>query len=492
MEGNMVFRKKPLVVAAIFTIVGLIIGLGISSNFSFNSDGYAKETTISKEAVDTLSKTNQAMVELVAAVRPSVVNISSTHTIKGKGMHSPFFNDSFFKRFFGNEFRFFEMPREYKQSGLGSGVIVDKDGYILTNNHVIKDADEIKVKLSDEREFKGKVVGVDPKTDLAVIKIDSNHLPVIKLGDSDKLQVGETVIAIGNPFGLSHTVTSGIVSATGRANVGIADYEDFIQTDAAINPGNSGGALVNIKGELVGINTAIFSTSGGYQGIGFAIPSNMAKVVMESLIKKGKVIRGWLGVTIQPLTLDIVKQFNLKDEKGALVADVAEDSPAEKAGIERRDVIVEFEGKKVEDVTNLRNMVANTLPNKEVAIKLIHNGDPKTVKVKIAEMSAEIQTLSKTFDNQLKGVHVQNLTPDIGKGLNVPKRFRGVVITNIEDGNPAQGILMIDDIIMEINKKEIHNIKDYESVASLVKSNENILLLIYRQNSAFYVTLSAE
>lgn len=488
----MIFRKKPLVVAAVFTIVGLIVGLGISSNFNIFSDGFAKDITISREAVDILTKNNQAMVEVVAAVKPSVVNISSTKTIRRQGIPSPFFNDPFFKRFFNEEFRSFEMPREYKQSGLGSGVIVDKDGYILTNNHVIKDADEIKVKLSDEREFKGKIIGVDPKTDLAVIKIDSNHLPVIKLGDSDKLQVGETVIAIGNPFGLSHTVTSGIVSATGRANVGIADFEDFIQTDAAINPGNSGGALVNIRGELVGINTAIFSTTGGYQGIGFAIPSNMMKVVMDSLIKKGKVVRGWLGVTIQSLTPELVKQFNLKEEKGVLVGDVVEDSPAEKAGIERGDVIVEFDGKKVNDVTNLRNMVANTLPNKEVAIKLIRGEKPKTVNVKIVEMPAEIQTLSKTFDNQLKGVHVQSLTPDIKKSLNVPRRITGVVITDIEDGSPSQGILMNKDIIMEINKKEINNIKDYESVASGIKSNEDLLLLVYRHNSTFYITLSGK
>jgi len=488
----MILGKKPLVIAAICSIIGLIMGLGISSKFNFNSNGYAKDITIPKEAVDILSKTNNAMVEVVAAVKPSVVNISSTKTIKQQGMRSPFSKDPFLKRFFNDEFKFSETPREYKQSGLGSGVIVDKDGYILTNNHVVKDADEIKVKLSDEREFNGKVIGVDPKTDLAVIKIDSNHLPVIKLGDSDKLQVGETIIAIGNPFGLSHTVTSGIVSATGRANVGIADYEDFIQTDAAINPGNSGGALVNIRGELVGINTAIFSTTGGYQGIGFAIPSSMAKVVMESLIKKGKVIRGWLGVTIQPLNPDLVKQFNLGDKKGALIGDVVEDSPAEKAGIERGDVIVEFDGKKVEDVTNLRNMVANTLPNEEVTMKLIHNGNPKTVKVKITEMSPEIQTLSKIFDNQLKGVHVQDLNPELKRSLNVPNRVTGVIITGIEDVSPAQGILINKDIIIEINRKQIHNIKDYESVVSRIKPDENTLLLVYRQNSAFYITLSGK
>jgi serine protease Do len=228
--------------------------------------------------------------------------------------------------------------------------------------------------LSDKREFKGKVIGSDQKTDLAVIKIDSHNLPVIKLGDSEKLKVGEMVLAIGNPFGLSHTVTSGIVSATGRANVGIADYEDFIQTDAPINPGNSGGALVNIRGELVGINTAIFSTTGGYQGIGFAIPSNMAQDVMNSLIKNGKVVRGWLGVTIQPLTRDLAKQFNLKDEQGVLVGDVTEGGPAEKAGIQRGDVILEYNSKKVEDAISLRNMVAGTVPNQEVSIKLMRNG----------------------------------------------------------------------------------------------------------------------
>ena len=295
-------KKSTLVYGGTLIIVGIIIGLVLASNFNLIPNGHTQETNISKDSIDILSKTGQAMAEVVGAVRPAVVNISSTKTIKISGIQSPFSDEPLFRRFFGDEFGQFGRPREHKESGLGSGVIVDKNGYILTNNHVIKDADEIKVKLSDKREFKGKVIGTDPKTDLAVIKIDANNLPVIKLGDSDKLRVGETVIAIGNPFGLNQTVTSGIVSATGRANVGIADYEDFIQTDAAINPGNSGGALVNVRGELVGINTAIFSTSGGYQGIGFAIPSSMGKTVMDNLINKGKVVRGWLGVSIQPVT----------------------------------------------------------------------------------------------------------------------------------------------------------------------------------------------
>jgi serine protease Do len=488
---NMTFKKRTLVIASTFTIIGLIIGFGLSTNLNLHSKAYTEDLKISKEAIDILSKTGQAMAEVAAAVKPAVVNISSTRTIKTQGIPSPFFNDPFFRRFFGDEFGHLERPREHKQVGLGSGVIVDKNGYILTNYHVIKDADEINIKLSDKREFKGKVIGTDQKTDIAVIKINSNHLPVIKWGDSDKLKVGETVIAIGNPYGLNQTVTSGIVSATGRADVGIADYEDFIQTDAAINPGNSGGALVNIRGELIGINTAIFSTSGGYQGIGFAIPSNMAKAVMENLIKRGKVIRGWLGVTIQPVTPELAKQFNLKEEKGVLIGDVVEDSPAEKAGLQRGDVIVEYEGKEADEPASLRNMVATTPPNKEVTIKILRDGKPKTVRVTIAELPAEMQGLSGKFDNLLKGIRVQNLTPELKRSLSIPKRITGAIITDIEDGSPAEGVLMQNDVIMEINKKRISNTKDYEAVASKIKPDHDILLLIFRDRSTIYLTLSA-
>jgi len=296
-------------------------------------------------------------------------------------------------------------------------------------------------------------------------------------------------LAIGIPFGLSHTVTSGIVSATGRANVGIADYEDFIQTDAAINPGNSGGALVNVRGELIGINTAIFSTSGGYQGIGFAIPSAMAKNVMQSLIKTGKVIRGWLGVTIQPLTPELSKQFGLENEKGVLVGDVVEDSPADKAGIQGGDVIVEFDGKEVKDPTHLRNMVAGTAPNTGTSLKFVREGRSKTVEVKIVEMSSEIQTTAKTSSDHLKGVLVQALTPEVREGLDVPKRINGVVIADIEDGTPADGILMKNDVILEINRNRIKDVNEYEKVISKIRSDENLLILIFRRGSTLYMTL---
>lgn len=484
-------RKNKPAIAIVFTIVGLIIGLGISTGLNLNSTAYTEEPKISKEAIDILSRTGQAMAEVAAAVKPAVVNISTTRTIKSKGIPDPFLDDPFFRGFFGDGFRHPQRPREFKQASLGSGVIVDKDGYILTNNHVVKDADEIKIKLSDRREFKGKVVGTDPKTDLAVIKIDSNHLPVLKWGDSDKLKVGETVLAVGNPFGLNQTVTSGMVSATGRADVGIADYEDFIQTDAPINPGNSGGALVSIRGELVGINTAIFSTSGGYQGIGFAIPSNMARVVMENLVKKGKVIRGWLGISIQPITPELAKQFGIKDERGALVGDVMEDSPAERAGLQRGDIIIEFDGREVSDPSGLRNMVANTSIGKEIAVKLLRDGKPKSLKVTIAELPSDMQKAAVHADNLLKGVRVQNITPEIRGSLGIPRRVGGVIVADIEEGNPAESFLMPNDVIIEINRKKIAGTKDYEAVVSKIKADQSILLLVFRNGSATYITLSA-
>lgn len=484
-------KKATLAVGVIFTIIGLIAGLVISSNLNIQVRGYTQEPGISKESIDILSKTGQAMAEVTAAVKPSVVNISSTRTVKTGGIHDPFFDDPFFRRFFRDEFGPSQKPREHKQASLGSGVIVDKDGYILTNNHVIKDADEIKVKLSDKREFKGKVIGSDPKTDIAVIKIDSNHLPVLKWGDSDKLKVGETVIAIGNPFGLSQTVTSGIVSAIGRADVGIADYEDFIQTDAAINPGNSGGALVNIRGELVGINTAIFSTSGGYQGIGFAIPSSMAKIVMENLVRKGKVVRGWLGVSIQPVTPELARQFGIKEEKGVLVGDVVEESPAERAGLRRGDVITEFDGREVNDPSHLRIMAANTPPDRTVIIKLLRDGKPSSLSITIAEFPSDMQKVSGHYENLLKGLHVQWISPEIRKNLNIPRKVTGVIITEIEDGSPSEGALAVNDVIMEVNRKKVESIKDFEAMVSKIKPDQNILLLIFRNGSAVYVTISA-
>lgn len=471
----------------------LILGLLFSFHFHFGvlPRAYASDSNISKQSMDILTKTGQAMAEIAEAVNPTIVNISTTRTIKIHERSGPFFDDPFFRRFFGDQFRQFKMPKEHKTASLGSGVIVSSGGYILTNYHVIKDADEIKVLLSDKREFKGKVVGTDPKTEIAVIKIEATNLPTITWGDSNKLKVGEVVLAIGNPYGLNQTVTMGIVSAVGRANVGIAEYEDFIQTDAAINPGNSGGALVNVRGELIGINTAIFSTSGGYQGIGLAIPSNMAKDVMDSLISKGKVIRGWFGVSVQSITQELAKQFNLQEEKGALVGDVIEDSPAEKAGIQRGDVIIEYEGKRVDEPYQLRNMVANTAPGKEVELKIIRENNTKTIKVTIGELPAEMQKSSKgEYNNLLKGVIVQNLTPELFNQMNLPKRLKGVIISDIDEDSPAAMALMKGDIIQEINRRRINNVNDYEEIVSKIRPGEDVMLLIFRNGSSMFIPLS--
>ena len=352
-------RHNGISRSSLYFLTGLFLAAGISSS----DIAAAREKAISPESVKTLSGLSEALADVADAVRPAVVNISTTSVVNMEDSpYGDMFNDPFFRHFFGDGHP--GMKRKYKSSALGSGVIVNENGFILTNNHVVKGADEIKVILYDKREFKGKVVGTDPRTDLSVVKIEATNLPTLTLGDSSTLKTGDVVLAIGNPFGLNQTITMGIVSAVGRSNIGLADFEDFIQTDAAINPGNSGGALVNGRGELVGINTAIFSTSGGYMGIGFAIPSDMAKSVMDSIIKHGKVIRGWLGVSIQNLTPDLAKSLGIKETEGALIAGVENSSPADKAGLKRGDLITEMNGKKITDATTLRNVVASMAPER--------------------------------------------------------------------------------------------------------------------------------
>lgn len=480
-------KGRILVFAGTLIVMGIVIGLVLSSSFDFQKRGYSQDYKVPEDAVQLMSKIGQAMAAISDAVKPSVVNISTSRTVRSRDT-SPFSEDPFFRHFFGDRFKDSETPRERKAMALGSGVIVDKKGIIITNYHVVKGAEEIKVTLSDNREFKGKVTGSDQKTDIAVVKIEADNLPAIKWGDSDNLKVGETILAIGNPYGLNQTVTSGIVSAVGRANVGIADYEDFIQTDASINPGNSGGAIVNVRGELVGIPTAIFSTTGGYQGIGFAIPSNMAKVVMDSLLKTGRVVRGWLGVMIQPLTPELAKRLGLKEEKGALVSDVVEGGPADKAGIKGGDLIIEFDGKKVDNPSHLRNMVANTAPGSEVPLKIVREGKTETLKIRVTEQKPE--EAAPAVQNILSGINVQELTASLKKDLGIPERIQGVIITNVEEESPAADVLRKEDIIMEVNRVKIKSMKDYKSAVSKIKADEGALLLIYRAGSVFYITLS--
>ncbi len=452
----------------------------------------AKEAKVSPESTKFLSQLSSALDDVAETAGPAVVNISTTTTITVE--QNPFgdmFNDPFFRRFFGEGNGRPGQKRKQKSSALGSGVIVSEDGYILTNNHVVQNADEIKVLLSDKREFKGTIVGSDPKTDLAVVKIDAKDLPLIQIGSSGKLKTGDVVLAIGNPFGLNQTITMGIVSAVGRSHVGIADYEDFIQTDAAINPGNSGGALVNTSGQLVGINTAIFSTSGGYMGIGFAIPTDMAKSVMDSIIKHGKVTRGWLGVSIQDLTPDLAKSLGIKETTGALVSGVMKDSPAGKAGLKRGDIITELDGKPVEDSRLLRNMVADNAPGKTVTVTVLRKDKKELLKVTLGEFQdAKAATKADfAFDNLLKNVIVQDLTPEIRERINLPADITGVVVAQLAQDNPALNALQQGDVIMELERKPVANVKEYREVVSKIGPRDSVLMLIYRDGSTIFITL---
>jgi len=481
----------------LLVIIALALGYLIGSNIgSHQPKSVPLEYTYTPRVPSTLAGENIAFSEIVEAVSPTVVNISTTKIVKRD--FSPF------SHFFGSPFEeFFEpfrIPRKWKEQSLGSGVIVSPEGYIITNSHVVEKADEIKVTLYDKRDYKGKIIGSDPKTDIAVIKILADNLPAIKWGDSDKLKVGEFVLAFGNPYGLSHTVTMGIVSALGRANVGIADYEDFIQTDAAINPGNSGGPLVNIKGELIGINTAIFSKTGGYQGIGFAVPSNMAKAVMEQLIKKGKVIRGWLGVTIQNITSELAKEFGLKKPVGALVTEVFRGSPAEKAGLKRGDVILEVNGKKIKDVESLRNIVAQSKIGSIITLKVMRDGKTIFLNATVQELPKKLAEVAPkapeenlfSGGNTLAGFSVINLTQDIAKQLGLPRNERGVVIVRVEPYSVAEEAgLKKGDVIQEINKKRVKNLRDFHNIISHIREGDTLLLFINRSGKKFYVTMKA-
>jgi serine protease Do len=441
-----------------------------------------------------IMETGKAFSEIVAAVSPAVVNISTTKVVKREA--GPFSDDPFFDLF--RPFNDFGAPKKWKERSLGSGVIVSPDGYIITNNHVVEKADEIKVTLIDKRSFKGHIVGADPKADISVIRIDANDLPVARWGDSEKLQVGEFVLAIGSPYGLSNTVTMGIISAVGRANVGIADYEDFIQTDAAINPGNSGGPLVNAKGELIGINTAIFSRTGGYQGIGFAVPANMVRLVMDQLIQKGKVTRGWIGITIQELTPELAQEFGLKRTRGALVSDVAKDGPAARAGLMRGDVVLEFNGKEVRDVSSLRNMVAQSKTGVHITMKILRAGKEFIVGIGILELPREVAEVAPdrlpndTETRVLTGLTVMDLSKEIVKQLGFNKDEKGVVVVRVEPGSPAdEAEIKKGDIIKELNKKEINSLEDFNKTATGIKRSESALLFINRSGKRFYVILKA-
>ncbi len=506
-------NKKHIRLVLLGAVVGIIIGIVLSAglNITHNSNAtpapvaVANERTpeaLAPEAPPALPPAgdNQALLDALSnafadvaeQVNPSVVTIFTTSVVKAPQMPvSPFgdfFGDDFFKRFF-------QVPApqgDIIQQGLGSGVIVRSDGIILTNYHVVKDADEIKVRLYDGTDYDAEVKGKDPRSDLAVLKIDKKGLKAIKLGDSDKVRVGQWVLAIGSPLdkNLEHTVTAGIVSGKGRNIAGLADYQNYIQTDAAINPGNSGGALVNLKGELIGINTAILTKSGGYMGVGFAIPVNLAKKVMNDILAHGKVIRGWLGVVIQDVTPQLAEIYGLEKPEGAVVTEVQDGSPADKGGLKEEDIIIEFNGQKIRNRFDLSSKVANTEPGTTVKIKVLRDGKEKTLKVKLGEYPEEEAVVAKAQEYKVDlGFKVKDLTPDIRNQLDIPDDVEGVVVTSVRRGSRAfLAGLRRGDVILKVNRKPVKDVDDFREVVNELKPGAPIALYVQRGDNRLFVT----
>ena len=428
--------------------------------------------------MDSQGQTLPTLAPMLEKALPAVVNIATTGTVKTQV--NPFFDDPFFRRFFDIP----EQPRERKTSSLGSGVIVDANkGYIITNNHVIAKADEIAVALSDGRQFKAKLIGTDPETDVAIIQIKAENLSALPIADSDKLKVGDFAVAIGNPFGLNQTVTSGIVSALGRSGLGIMGFEDLIQTDASINPGNSGGALVNLRGELIGINTAIFSQSGRNIGIGFAIPANMASGVMQQLIKHGEVKRGRLGAQAQDLTPDLAQAFNLKNGRGgAVITQVTPDSAAEKAGLKTGDIVIELNGKPVNDAMDVHNVIGLLRIGQRVEMKVLRDNKTKTLVAVVSEPKAAKKE-GKALHKKLKGAHFGN----IQEGSRLYGRIEGVLVLNVDKGSPAaRAGIRKGDVITSANRKKINSLADFKAA---IKGSSKLLLNIQRGHAALFLYL---
>jgi len=493
MNAKSAGRKTSIVLVS---TVALVLGLGLGyavSGVGRDADHSATMTPSPPPAVGAAPPVVTGAPDfrgVVKSVLPSVVTVRSQRTVQVS--RTPFSLPPGFEQFFGQ----FQQPGQGEkriERGLGSGVIVDPAGYVLTNNHVIEGMSKIEVVVPDGKVLPATIKGADPQTDLAVLQVDDPGLKAIPLGRSADLEVGEWVLAIGNPFAeaLAHTVTAGIVSAVGRSNLRLADYEDFIQTDAAINPGNSGGALVNTRGELVGINTAIISGSGGYQGIGFAIPIDMARQIMDTLIDKGKVVRGWLGVSIQDVTPEMAKAAGFSNDKGVIVASVSDKGPAAAAGIRQGDIILELDGHEIEDTIDLRNRVASSAPGSRVRLSVERDGSDRTIDVTLGELPSEGDQAAPESGatEEGYGMSLRNLTPEIADQLGISGE-KGVVIDEVESGSAADSAgLRRGDVIQQVNRKRITSLSEFRAEITKSGGSNAILLLVRRGGNTFYVTV---
>jgi serine protease Do len=509
----------------LLALLGISIGFGGAVRAENKSDSPSQKSPATQVTTHTnpapqlnlqlapLGRENRALTSfgtVIKKVAPSVVTVFSTKTVKDTSKH-PLFNDPFFRKFFGHE-KDQEgedenedddaapaKPRQKQEQSLGSGVIFTSDGYILSNSHVVDGAQEIKVSLADgTTEYTAKVVGVDPATDISVLKIPATNLTAIPITDSGSVSVGDVVLAIGNPFGVGQTVTMGIVSAIGRGGFGITDYEDFIQTDASINPGNSGGALVDVEGRLVGIPTAILSRTGGNVGIGFAVPVNMARTVMDTIVREGKVVRGYLGVFVQPISPELKKAFDLHDQGGALISGVAPKSPAADSGVKEGDVITTINGKPVSDSRHLRLMIAQNRPNSKITLGLVRDGQAKTVGTVLGELPAE-EVAAKapeppTPTGRIKtegeiGLQVRNLDPALQQELKLPSETKGgVLVEGVQRNSPAyEGGLRPGDVILEVNRKPVHNAQEVVNLSKPAKGQ--ILYRVWSKGGSRFVVV---
>jgi serine protease Do len=486
--------RTPTWIAITALALALAIG-GVTGSIVQSSTEQSKFTVASDTRTQVVF--DQGFSPVVHKAAPAVVNISSSKVVKTPegAPGEQFLNDPFLRRFFGEEFgRQGRVPRERREHSLGSGVIVNSSGYVLTNSHVVEGATDIKVALSDTREFDGKIVGTDPGTDIAVVKINADHLSTLPFADSAKVEVGDLALAMGNPFGVGRTVTMGIVSAIQRGGLGIEDYEDFIQTDASINPGNSGGALVNVRGELIGVNTAILSPSGGNLGIGFAVPSNMARNVMDQIVRTGKVTRGFMGVTIQDITPELASAMKLGDRKGALVGDVEPNSPAARAGLQPGDVILEVNGKPVTDSRELRLSVGALAPGTPINMRVLRDAQPRNVSLTLGDMPAKKTTAlsrekpgAEESNEPRIGIAVADLTPEILQQLEIPANTKGIVVTDVQPGSPAaEAGLEPGDVIVDVNRKAVQNVSDFQT-AIANKGKNTLLFRVNREGHTVFV-----